>query len=193
MPLMADDHVVQTLPAAAPNQPLDTGIWPWTPGGDQDFFAPQVPHALPKRRSRHAIPIAKQRSRDLVPRKGLQHLLSRPRCGGMPGDIAGHDTAPLRCEDQPPKPHRVGHRRDDEESRDTRSCLWLCRNVFHIGVGGFPSGIRYCSTVDLATSMPRLRSAPPLRGDPHVGFARHIFRISSRTSLAMAGRPGLPR
>jgi hypothetical protein len=51
MPLMEDDHVVQTLPADTPNQPLDKGILPWTPWCDQDFFDPHVPQALPKSRS----------------------------------------------------------------------------------------------------------------------------------------------
>lgn len=72
---MEDDHVVQTLPANTPDEPLDKRVLPWAPWGDQDFFDPQVPHALPKRRSIDAIPIAKQVSRDVVPRKGLQHLL----------------------------------------------------------------------------------------------------------------------
>jgi hypothetical protein len=47
-------------------------------------------------------------------------------------------------------------------------------------------------TVDLATSMPGLRSSPTIRGAPQVGFACHIVRIKSRMSLAIAGRPGLP-
>jgi len=52
--------------------------------------------------------------------------------------------------------------------------------------------IRYFSTVDLVTSMPTFRSSPTIRGAPHVGFACHMSRISWRTSLGMAGRPGLP-
>jgi hypothetical protein len=115
MPLMEDDHVIQTLPTDAPNQPLDKGILPWIPWGDQDFFNPQVPHALPKSRSINAIPIAKQVSRDVVPRKYFQHLLGSPLCRGMLGDIEVHDTAPLMCEDQQHKQHLVGDRRDYEE------------------------------------------------------------------------------
>jgi hypothetical protein len=59
MPRMEDDHMVQTLPADTPNQPLHKGILPQTPWGDQDFVDPHVPHALPKGRSINAIPIAK--------------------------------------------------------------------------------------------------------------------------------------
>ena len=114
MPRMEDDHVVQTRPADTPNQPLDTGMLPWTPWGDQDFFAPHVPHALPNSRSIHAIPIAQQGSWDIVPRQCLQHLLGRPRCGGMLGDMEGHDTAPLMGANQQPNQHLGGRRRDGE-------------------------------------------------------------------------------
>jgi hypothetical protein len=61
-----------------------------------------------------------------------------------------------------------------------------------VGEGDFRERGRYFSTVDLATSMPSFRSSPTMRGDPQVGFACHIMRISSRTSLTMVGRPDLP-
>ena len=65
------------------------------------------------------------------------------------------------------------------------------RKVFHVGDSGLGGRIRYFSTVDLVTSMPTFRSSPTIRGDPHVGFARHMSRINLRTSLAIAGRPGV--
>src|SRR5918992_4468000 len=115
MPLMEDDHMVQTLAANTPNQPLNKGVLPWTPWGDQDFFDPQVPHALLKGRSIYVITIAQQVSRDVAPRKRLQHLLGCPLCGGMLGDIDVHDTASLMAQDQQHKQHLVGRRRDGEE------------------------------------------------------------------------------
>ena len=57
---------------------------------------------------------------------------------------------------------------------------------------GFRGRTRYVSTVDLATSMPSLCSSPTIRGEPQVGFACHIAWMSSRTSWATAGRPGVP-
>ena len=51
---------------------------------------------------------------------------------------------------------------------------------------------RYFSTVDSATLMPSLRSSPTIRGEPHVGLDCHMSRMRSRTSVAIAGRPGLP-
>jgi hypothetical protein len=78
MPLMEDDHVVQTLPAD-------------TPRGDQDFFDPHVPHALLKGRSINAVPSAKQVSRDVVPGKCFQYLLGSPLCRGMLGGVCARD------------------------------------------------------------------------------------------------------
>jgi hypothetical protein len=79
-----------------------------------------------------------------------------------------------------------------KKSRATRSCTWFARKAFQVGNGGSRPLGRYFSTVDLATSMPSLRSSPTIRGEPQVGFAHHIVRMSSRTSLAIAGRPGFP-
>src|SRR5439155_4561532 len=64
--------------------------------------------------------------------------------------------------------------------------------LFQVGEDALRTRGRYFSTVDLATLRPSFRSSPTIRGDPHVGFACHIARISSRTSLIMAGRPGVP-
>jgi hypothetical protein len=41
--------------------------------------------------------------------------------------------------------------------------------------------------------IPSLRSSPWMRGAPQPGFSRHIWRIRSRTSRAITGRPGWPR
>ncbi len=59
--------------------------------------------------------------------------------------------------------------------------------VFHVGDGGIGGRIRDFCTVDLVTSMPTFRSSPTIRGEPHVGFACYMSRISLRTSLAVAG------
>jgi hypothetical protein len=48
-------------------------------------------------------------------------------------------------------------------------------------------------TVDLATSIRSFRSSLRMRGDPQAGLDSDILRMRSRSSLAMGGRPGLPR
>ena len=52
MALVQDDHVVQALATDTPDESLDIGVLPRTPGGDQDFLDPHMPHPLPKSRRR---------------------------------------------------------------------------------------------------------------------------------------------
>src|SRR5579862_3767979 len=74
------------------------------------------------------------------------------------------------------------------QSIETSSCAWVARNVRHVGDGGLDGRTRYVSTVDLATVMPSLPRSPRMRGEPHVGFAADIVRISSPDFLG-DGRP----
>ena len=50
----------------------------------------------------------------------------------------------------------------------------------------------YRATVDFARSIPIFLSSPVMRGAPHSGLADDIFRIRSRTSIEIPGRPGFP-
>ena len=76
MSLMQDDHVVKAVAADIPDQPLDVRILPWTPRGDHDFLDPHVAHALPKRGPVNAVAIAQEIPRGLVPREGINDLIS---------------------------------------------------------------------------------------------------------------------
>ena len=57
MQLVQHDHVVQAFTADTPNEPSDIGVLPRTPGSDDDFFDPHMPHPLPKRGAIDAVPI----------------------------------------------------------------------------------------------------------------------------------------
>ena len=48
------------------------------------------------------------------------------------------------------------------------------------------------STVDLATSMPSLRSSPTIRGEPQPILASDNLRINDLISFDTVGLPGLP-
>ena len=87
---------------------------------------------------------------------------------------------------------RTRSRRTVKKSHNTRSFTWLCRHAFYVGEDGLRFFGRYFSTVDLATLMPILRSSPTIRGEPQLGFERHISWMSSRTSLVMASPPAFP-
>src|SRR5579863_996509 len=79
-----------------------------------------------------------------------------------------------------------------KKSVETNCCTWVCRKVRQVWEGGLRCRTMYLATVAWHTSMPSLSSSPWIRGAPHSGFARLIFRISSRTSKSIVGLPGLP-
>src|SRR5438874_9339266 len=79
-----------------------------------------------------------------------------------------------------------------KKSQATKAWTWLYRNAFQGGEDGVRARGRSCSTVDLATAMPSVWRAPTIREEPHVGLACHMSWMSSRTTLALADRPGLP-
>jgi hypothetical protein len=192
MALVQDDHVIQAVAAHTPDQPFDVGVLPRTPGGDDHLLDPHMLYPLPKGGAIRAVPIVQQISRCFVPWERVNDLLGGPRGGRMLADINMHDSSPLMCQDHQDKEYLVCHGRHHQAIQATKSLTWLFKNVFHVGEGGLRDRTRYFSTVDFATSIRSFRSSPTIRGEPHVGFACHIAWMSSRTSLATAGRPGVP-
>jgi hypothetical protein len=91
MALVQDDHVVQAVEADTPNQPFDVGILPRTPGSNEHFFDPHMPHPLPKRGAIDAVPITQEISWGLVPRESVHDLLRGPRCGGVLSNVGRGD------------------------------------------------------------------------------------------------------
>jgi hypothetical protein len=192
MLLVEDNHRIETLSPDAPIEALDVRILPQTLRCDHDFFEAHMLDALPKGRAADTVAIAQQIAWHLVPRERLDHLLRRPLSGRMLGNVEVHHASALMGEDHEDKEDQEHHRRHHEKVEATRFCTWFVRKVFHVGDRGFRGCTRYFSTVDFATAMPSFRSSPTMRGDPQVGLACHILRMTSRTSLAMVGRPGIP-
>lgn len=112
---MEDNHVVQTLPADTPNQPLDKGILPWTPGSDHDLLDPHMLYPLSKGHAIDAVPITQEIPRGLVPRKGINDLLGGPPCRGMLSNVEVDDATSMVGQDDQDKEHRVLHRGDHKE------------------------------------------------------------------------------
>ena len=48
MPLMQDDHLIQTLPSDTPDEPFDIGILPRRARGDDRFVDAHMSHTLAK-------------------------------------------------------------------------------------------------------------------------------------------------
>jgi hypothetical protein len=193
MAFVQDDHVVQAFTPNTPNQPLDIRILPRTPGGDYDLFDPHMLYPLPKGSAIDAVPIAQEIPRGLVPREGLNDLLGGPRGRGMLGDVEVDDVTSIVEQDDQDKEHRVPHGGDHQEIQGHQVRPVSREKGLPVGDGGLGGRLRYVSTVDLVTSMPTFRRAPTIRGEPRVGFACPMSRISWRTCLVRAGRPGLPR
>jgi len=76
-----------------------------------------------------------------------------------------------------------------KKSAATRSRAWFRRNERQEGDGGWRCQTRYLATVVGETLMPSFRSSLSMRGVPHGGLARLIFRMSARMSGSIAGRP----
>ncbi len=69
---------------------------------------------------------------------------------------------------------------------------WLARKVRQVWDGGFLVRSMYLATVRSATWWPSSRSSERIRGAPQSGFSRDIWRIRSRISAGVVGRPGFP-
>jgi len=78
------------------------------------------------------------------------------------------------------------------KSIETISLAWFSRKLRHVWLGGFFVRTMYFSTVDFDALIPSFASSPTICGEPQVGFIADMVRISSWTSLGVAGRPGLP-
>jgi hypothetical protein len=68
--------------------------------------------------------------------------------------------------------------------------MWWFRKVFQIGENGLRVRTRCISTVNFATSMPRLWSSPMIRGPPQIGLACDMFMINAGMSLTTTDPPG---
>src|SRR5437016_12542889 len=100
MALVQDDHVVQAFAAETPDEPLDIRILPWTPGSDEHFFDPHMPHPPPKGGTIDAVSVSQKIPWRLVPGEGVHHLLCGPCCCGMRSDGNMEDPSAVMSHDQ---------------------------------------------------------------------------------------------
>jgi hypothetical protein len=80
-----------------------------------------------------------------------------------------------------------GHRKAIQSTRDLNGVF---QAGCPVGDGGLRGRSPDFSTVNVATVTPSVCNSLTMRGEPQVGWDRHMSRISSRTSWAKAGRPG---
>jgi len=111
MSLVQDDHAVQAFAADTPDQPLEVGVLPWTPGSNQYFFNGHVLHPLPKRDAIDAVPMAQEIAWRFFPRKRAHHLLRGLLRSRVFRDIKMDDAASFMGQDEQHEEHIVCHRR----------------------------------------------------------------------------------
>ncbi len=78
MPLMPEDHLIQTRAADAPNAALNIRMPPRTAPGHHHLLDPPVLDALPKSRPRETVAITPEIPRCLIPRHRRNDLVRGP-------------------------------------------------------------------------------------------------------------------
>ena len=91
MPLVEDDHVVETLTSNGADHPFDQWILPRGARCGKDLLYPETVDASIEVRSVDLVSVPYQVPRRRVPWKSIDHLLRRPLGGRMFGDIEMND------------------------------------------------------------------------------------------------------
>jgi hypothetical protein len=113
--LVEDDHVVEEFPPDAPDEPLDVGALPRRLRGDLHLGHAHAGHPSSERLAVDRIAIPEQKPRWGLPGKRLDELLSRPRSGGVRGDVDVKNPSPFVGQYEEDEENLVADRRDGEE------------------------------------------------------------------------------
>ena len=115
MPLVEDDHVVETLTSNGADYPFDKWILPRGARCGKDLLDPETIDASIEVRSIDLISIPYQVPRRRVPWKSIDHLLRRPLSRRMFGDIEMNDTATVVAKDDEDEQNSEGCGRQSEK------------------------------------------------------------------------------
>ena len=115
MPLIKDDHVVETLTSNGADHPFDEWILPRGARCGKDLLYPETVDATIEVRSVGLVSVPYQVPRRRVPWKSIDHLLRRPLGGRMLGDIEMNDTATVVAKDDEDEQNSEGCGRQSEK------------------------------------------------------------------------------
>ena len=115
MPLVEDDHVVETLTSNGADYPFDKWILPRGARCGKDLLYPETVDASIEVRSVGLVSIPYQVPRRRVPWKSIDHLLRRPLGRRMFGDIEMNDTATVVAKDDEDEQNSEGCGRQSEK------------------------------------------------------------------------------
>ena len=107
-------------------------------------------------------------------------------------NIEVHNPATVMCKDHQNEQHIVSHGRHHEEIDKHQIADMIVQERLPRRRWWFSGSHPVLLTVDLATSMPSLRSSPTIRDEPRLILASDIFRINALISSGTCGLPGLP-
>ena len=115
VPLVEDDHVVQTFPPHRSDQPLDESSLPGTPRGSDDFAYSEHLNTKAKAAAIDRATIGDQITLRVPLRERFDDLLRRPFGGRMFGDPEVKDLSPLGLDDKKDEQNPQTNRRHGEE------------------------------------------------------------------------------
>ena len=91
---MQHDHMIEALTANRSNHSLDIGSLPRRARRRQDLADAHLSQLFSEIMTENGITVAQQVARKLREGKGLSHLLSRPLCGWVGGNIEVQNATP---------------------------------------------------------------------------------------------------
>src|SRR5215469_4767742 len=115
MPLVYDDHVVQTFSANTPDHPFRVAVVPRTPGRCRHLSDTQSVHSCSENMPIDPITISYQVSRKSVVRKRFHDLSSSPIGGWVFRNIEMQNTATVMRQDDEDIQHSKLYGRNREE------------------------------------------------------------------------------
>ncbi len=98
VPLVEDDHVVETLAANATHHPFDVRILPWRARRRPNLVDAESRDAPAEVRSIDSISVSQHEARSTLPGKGIDDLLRGPLCRRVVCDIEVSDPSPIVTE-----------------------------------------------------------------------------------------------
>ena len=99
VPLVEDNHMVETLTSNGADHPFDKWILPRGARCGKDLLHPETVDTSVEVRSVGLVSVPYQVPRRCIPWKSIDHLLCRPLGGRMFGDIEMNDTATVVAKD----------------------------------------------------------------------------------------------
>ena len=182
MPLVEDDHVVETLTSNGADYPFDKWILPRGARCGKDLLDPETVDASIEVRSVGLVSIPYQVPRRRVPWKSIDHLLRRPLGRRMFGDIEMNDTATVVAKDDEDEQNSEGCGRQSEKvERHQVLCMiikkappsrgrWRAMANHILGDGGLGNG-----DAQLCQLAMHAGSSPERVGPAHVPYQLTYF------------------